>query len=116
IAREKIKIVFLGIVVAFAFPAAAFSAGRLIGAELPLNVLPAATWIFPAALAYAIVKRDLFEIDVFLRRAASYVGLSAAVVVLYVLVVGATSLGAHNLSLAASPWFTLAFSLAVLAL
>jgi signal transduction histidine kinase len=114
VAREKIKIVFLGIVVAFACPAAAFAAGKMIGAELPLNVLPAATWVFPAALAYAIVKRDLFEIDVFLRRAASYVALSGAVFVLYVCVLGLFSHGFRNLSLASSPWFALLFSLAVL--
>jgi signal transduction histidine kinase len=71
--------------------------------------------VFPAALAYAIVKRDLFEIDVFLRRAASYVALSAAVLVLYVAAVGLVSQVFHNLQLASSPWFTLLFSLGVLA-
>lgn len=115
IAREKIKIVFLGIIVAFALPAAVYAAGQVIGAALPLNVLPAATWIFPAALAYAIVKRDLFEIDVFLRRAASYAALSGAVLLLYVASVGFISQVFHNLRLASSPWFTLLFSLGVLA-
>ncbi|MFQ5666068.1 MAG: ATP-binding protein [Candidatus Binatia bacterium] len=115
IAREKIKIVFLGAVVAFAFPSAAALGGYLIGAALPLNVLFAVTWVFPAALAYAIVKRDLFEIDVFLRRAASYIALSAAVFVLYVAVVALFSRSSHSLSFAASPWFTLIFSLAILA-
>jgi signal transduction histidine kinase len=115
IAREKIKIVFLGIIVAFALPAAVYTAGQIIDAALPLNVLPAATWVFPAALAYAIVKRDLFEIDVFLRRAASYVALSTAVLVLYVAAVGLVSQVFHNLRLASSPWFTLLFSLGVLA-
>lgn len=115
IAREKIKIVFLGIIVAFALPATVYAAGQVIGAAVPLNVLPAATWVFPAALAYAIVKRDLFEIDVFLRRAASYVALSAAVLVLYVAAVGFVSQVFHNLQLASSPWFTLIFSLGILA-
>ena len=114
IAREKIGIVFLGVTAAFALPAALYLAGMLAGARVPLNVLPAVTWLFPASLAYAIVKRDLFEIDLFLRRAASYVGLSAAVLLLYVALLVFLSRVFHDLSLAASPWFTLVFSLGVL--
>ncbi len=115
LARERLKIVFLGAVVAFALPSAATLGSYGIGAELPLNMLFTVTWLFPAALAYAIVKRDLFEIDAFLRRAASYAALSAAVFALYVAVVGALSRIFHGLSVAASPWFTLFFSLGMLA-
>jgi signal transduction histidine kinase len=114
LAREKIKIVLLGILVAFALPFLVIGAAQLIGAELPLNTVAAAWWVFPAALAYAIVKRDLFEIDLFLRRAATYVALSAAIFTLYVTIVVVFSHGFHNLELASSPWFTLLFSLGVL--
>jgi signal transduction histidine kinase len=116
IAREKIKVLFLGTLVAFAFPAAAIFGGYLIGSELPFRVLPATTWVFPAALAYAIVTRDLFEIDVFLRRATAYVALSGAVFLLYAGILALLSRFFHSLALASSPWFTLFFSLLVVVL
>ena len=116
LAREKIRIVALGIVVAFALPFVAVVAAAASGAELPLNSVTAAWWVFPATLAYAIVKRDLFEIDLFLRRFATYTALSAALFALYAGILAVFSHGFHNLSLASSPWFTLLFSLAVLAI
>jgi signal transduction histidine kinase len=116
IAREKIKIVLLGTLVAFAFPAAAIFGGYLMGSELPLRLLPAATWVFPAALAYAVVTRDLFEIDVFLRRATAYVALSGTVFLLYAAILALLSRFSHSLALASSPWFTLFFSLLVVVL
>jgi signal transduction histidine kinase len=116
IAREKIKILLLGALVAFALPAAAIFGSYLIGSEPPVRLLPAATWVFPAALAYAIVTRDLFEIDVFLRRASAYVALSGAVFLLYAGILALLSRFSHSLALASSPWFTLFFSLLVVVL
>ncbi len=114
IAREKLKIVLVGIVAAFALPFLLLGASQLIGADLPLNVVTAGWWIFPATLAYAIVQRDLFQIDVFLRRVATYVALSAAVLLAYAAVLAVSNYIFHNLGLASSPWFALSFSLAVL--
>jgi len=114
IAREKLKIVLVGIVAAFALPFLLLGASQLIGADLPLNVVTAGWWIFPATLAYAIVQRDLFQIDVFLRRVATYVALSAAVLLAYTAVLAVSNYTFHNLGLASSPWFALSFSLAVL--
>lgn len=116
IGREKIKVVFLGAIVAFALPSLVIVGSYLIGAEYPAHVLPAASWLFPAALAYAIVKRDLFEIDVFLRRAAAYVALSAAVLLLHAALVALLSRAFYNSSPADSPWFTLVFTLLIIVL
>ncbi len=115
IEREKLKIVLLGMLTAFALPFLLLGVSHLVGAELPLNIVTAGWWIFPATLAYAIIQRDLFEIDVFLRRAATYVVLSTVVFALYAALLGLFSHGFHNLQLTSSPWFALLFSLAVLA-
>ncbi len=113
--QEKRKIVLLGIVTAFGLPFLLLGFSQLVGAELPLNIVTAGWWIFPATLAYAIVQRDLFEIDVFLRRASTYVALSTSVFLVYAAVLGFLSHGFYSLQLTTSPWFTLLFSLAVLA-
>ena len=116
IEREKIKVVLLGMLAAFALPFVVLAASHLVGAELPLNIVTAGWWIFPATLAYAIVQRDLFEIDVFLRRVATYIALSAIVFFLYTALLATLSQGVYSLELTASPWFALLFSLTVLAL
>jgi len=116
IAREKIKVLCLGAVVAFAFPAGVILGGYLIGSELPFHLFPAVMWVFPAALAYAVVTRDLFEIDVFLRRATAYVALSGAIFLLYAGILALLSSVFSSLAFASSPWFTLLFSLLVVVL
>jgi signal transduction histidine kinase len=115
IERERVKIAVLGAAVALAFPLVALAAGRVFGTDLSPSVLPSALWILPAVVGYAIVKRDLFELDVFIRRAASYIALSAAIFAVYVVVVALSSQVFHHLAVASSPWFTLVFCLAVIA-
>ena len=114
IALEKLKIVLLGILTAFGLPFVLLGMSQLVGAELPLNIVTAGWWIFPATLAYAIVQRDLFQIDVFLRRVATYIALSSAVFLLYAAILAFFNYTFRNQGLATSPWFTLLFSLAVL--
>ncbi len=114
IEREKLKIVLLGMLTAFGLPFLLHGASQMVGAELPLNIVTAGWWIFPATLAYAIFQRDLFEIDVFLRRAATWVALSALIFLLYAALLAILNLGFHSLRITSSPWFALTFSLAVL--
>ncbi len=114
IEREKLKIVLLGLLAAFGLPFLVLGASQLVGAELPLNIVTAGWWIFPATLAYAIVQRDLFEIDVFLRRAATWVALSTLIFLLYATLLAVLNLAFHSFQITASPWFALLFSLGVL--
>ncbi len=114
IEREKLKIVLLGLLAAFGLPFLVLGASQLVGAELPLNIVTAGWWIFPATLAYAIFERDLFEIDIFLRRAATWVILSTLIFLLYAALLAFLNLGFHSFQVTTSPWFALLFSLAVL--
>lgn len=112
--REKLKIVLLGLLAAFGLPFLLHGASQVIGAELPLNIVTAGWWIFPATLAYAIFQRDLFEIDVFLRRAATWVALSTLIFLLYATLLAILNFAFHSFQITTSPWFALTFSLAVL--
>src|SRR5439155_852760 len=42
------------------------------GGKVPLNAGAFTAFLFPVSLAYAILKQDLFEIDVLLRRTITY--------------------------------------------
>jgi signal transduction histidine kinase len=81
--RRRVGIVALGTLGAFAFPGALMAASALLGGSVPLNAGAFTAFVFPLSLGYAIVARDLFEIDVILRRAATYAVAIAAIAALY---------------------------------
>jgi signal transduction histidine kinase len=71
--RRRISIVTLGTLAGFGAPGALMAASALQGGSIPLNAGALTAFLFPVSLGYAIVQRDLFDIDIALRRAATYV-------------------------------------------
>ena len=70
--RRRIGVVGLGVFGAFALPGGLMAASAVFGGQVALNAGAFTAFVFPLSLGYAIVKQDLFEIDVMLRRAATY--------------------------------------------
>ncbi|GIW41497.1 MAG: hypothetical protein KatS3mg076_2074 [Candidatus Binatia bacterium] len=70
--RRRIGLVALGTVAAFLFPSLLIGASSALGGGIPINAGAFTAFLFPLGLAYAILKQDLFEIDVVLRRGVSY--------------------------------------------
>src|SRR5262249_53195181 len=68
--RRRVGVVALGTLAAFALPGALMAASAILGGSVPLNAGAFTAFVFPLSLGYAIVKQDLFEIDVLLRRGA----------------------------------------------
>jgi signal transduction histidine kinase len=83
--RRRIGIVAVGAVSGFLLPGAVILASTVLGGGVPINAAAFTAFLFPASLAYAVLQRDLFEIDVVLRRAIVYA--------LVVLVIGGLYLG-----------------------
>jgi signal transduction histidine kinase len=81
--RRRVGIVALGTLSAFALPGALMAASALLGGRVALNAGAFTAFVFPLSLGYAIVSRDLFEIDVMLRRAATYAVALAATALAY---------------------------------
>jgi signal transduction histidine kinase len=71
--RRRISVVSLGTLGGLLLPGLLMGASALLGGRVPLNAAAFTPFLFPLSLGYAIAKQDLFEIDVMLRRAASYV-------------------------------------------
>src|SRR5262249_14433889 len=84
--RRRISIAALGTLGAFVIPATMMAASALLGGAVPINASIFTAFLFPLSLAYAVIKQDLFEIDLMLRRAASYVTVVVCIPVLYVCV------------------------------
>jgi signal transduction histidine kinase len=70
--RRRIGVVALGTLTGFLIPGVLMAASALLGGRVPLNAGAFTAFLFPLSLGYAIVKQDLFDIDVLLRRAVTH--------------------------------------------
>jgi signal transduction histidine kinase len=76
------RLLFVGLFMALA-PVLALPAMRLLGGAIPPALLIAVQICFPAAVFYAILRRDLLRIDITLRRALGYAATSVGLLALY---------------------------------
>jgi len=87
IARKRAQVVLLGAAVAFPIPAVAWLSqavfGSFLGVRIESNYLTLPLLLFPASIAYAIIRHNLFDVDVYLKRALGYVIMIAVVAMAY---------------------------------
>src|SRR5206468_3773014 len=113
--RARIQLVEMAALVAFGIPALVHLSARLAGVWVPVNLLPITTMLFPIAVAYAILKRDLLDLDPLLTRSVFYAVLTAAVTAGYVLLLGLASAVGPGAASGLSAWVPFLFTLAVVA-
>jgi class 3 adenylate cyclase len=87
LARQRAKVVLFGAALAFPLPALAYYLS-LFGADwvwftIQNNFLAIPITLFPACVAYAIARHNLFDVDVYIKRAVGYAALTAVVAVAY---------------------------------
>ncbi len=82
-ARQRLKIAALGAGAAFFVPIVGFSLFYFGGINFPLNFVTMPMALFPAAIGYAIVKHDLFEVDAIIRRTVAWAILTALIAACY---------------------------------
>jgi class 3 adenylate cyclase len=87
LARQRAKVVLFGAVLAFPFPAVALLAipmgASFGGARIITNIAVMPVMIFPVSIAYAIAKHNLFDVDVYIKRAVGYGFMTALVGLTY---------------------------------
>ncbi|MBI3248644.1 MAG: SpoIIE family protein phosphatase [Deltaproteobacteria bacterium] len=110
-AKQRARVIVLGAVLALLLPAVVLYLSFFAGFALPNNFLALPILIFPASIAYAMVKHNLFDIDVFVRRTCGYVLSTGAIVGAYALLLSGLETGLRWSQLSTSPVFSLLFSL-----
>ena len=71
-ARQRVKMVVFGAVLALS-PGVIVALGEYFsGGETPQNMLAFTAVLYPISIGYAVLRHDLLEIDRFLRRSLSY--------------------------------------------
>ena len=90
LARQRAKVVLSGAAVAFPIPAVVNNLSLLGSTPSTVQVLstflPFPLLFFPASISYAIARHNLFDVDVYLKRAVGYVLMTAIVAVTYLTV------------------------------
>ena len=83
LSRQRAKVVLFGAILAFPIPAmaplASFLGMTLGGTKILTNLAAIPMVIFPVSIAYAIAKHNLFDVDVFIKRAVGYAIMTAIV-------------------------------------
>lgn len=76
IAKQRAKVILFGAAVAFPLPAlmyvVPFIGGSWGNLKFNANFLVLAILVYPACIAYAISKHNLFDVDVYIKRAVGY--------------------------------------------
>jgi signal transduction histidine kinase len=85
-ARARLRLFLIGLGGAALVPALVLLAVYTAGAAVPLNYLTLGFGVFPAAIAYAIVRYELFGADRMLRRTVAYVVVTFVVGLIYTLI------------------------------
>jgi class 3 adenylate cyclase len=88
LARQRARVVLIGAGLGFPIPAVAYYlslfGGELFRVTIQNNFLALPIMIFPASVAYAVARHNLFDVDVYLKRAAGYAIMTALVSAAYV--------------------------------
>jgi class 3 adenylate cyclase len=81
LARQRAKAVLFGAGMAFPLPALGHYLSLAEDTPIQINFLAIPLLIFPAAIGYAIFRHNLFDVDVYIKRAFGY-GIMTALVAL----------------------------------
>jgi signal transduction histidine kinase len=112
--RHRVRFVVLGLLAGFVTPLAVITASLLDGGRAPVNAAAYTLFVVPLSVAYAVHKRDLFEIDALVQRGILYAILSGLVSAVYLLLGALVTQVLHLSWLGHSTAFPLVFTLAVL--
>ncbi|MBI3784382.1 MAG: hypothetical protein HY270_13380 [Deltaproteobacteria bacterium] len=83
--RRRLAVVALGTSGGFVIPVLLMAGSGLLGGTVAVNGAALTAFFFPLSLGYGIVKQDLFEIDILLRRTISYGVVVLAIAIIYFL-------------------------------
>jgi len=76
-------VILFGSALAFVPPTIAMALAALIKIVVPFNLLTVPAVVFPASVGYAITRHNLFDVDVYIKRAVGYGFMTATVAIAY---------------------------------
>jgi phosphoserine phosphatase RsbU/P len=118
LAMQRAKVVLLGALIAFPIPTIAYFSqllyGAFLGIRIQTNFLMFPMIIFPASIAYAVARHNLFDVDVYIKRAVGYVILTAIIAGAYAILSISFNLLIGQYEIAQSRAFPILFTFGVI--
>jgi class 3 adenylate cyclase len=114
VARRRAVTVCFGFAVSFLIPVGGESAALLLHVNLPLEFAWLLTLFLPLSITYAILRYNLFDVGIIVRRTLTYGLLTATVVGAYLLCALLSNKLLHGTPIAQSRSFPVLFALVVL--
>jgi len=112
--RQRAKVIFWGVAVAFGPPVLIMTLFFFIKVNVPWNFLAFFVIFFPAAIAYSIVKHNLFDADVIIKRTVGYFIITAIVIGVYGLLTVSFNYFMGQYQVAQSQAFPILFTLGII--
>jgi serine phosphatase RsbU (regulator of sigma subunit) len=113
-ARQRARMILLGVAVGFLPPVAFMLGSHILKLDPTWNFLPFLVIFFPVSIAYSIVRHNLFDADIIIRRTVGYVVVSAVVVGAYAVVSLVLNILLEGYELTESRAFPILFTLGVI--
>jgi class 3 adenylate cyclase len=114
VARQRARVMLFGIAVAF-LPAVTISAVvTFLKVSFPWNLLVFFLVVFPASIAYSIIRHNLFDADAIIKRTVGYVVVTAIVIGAYILVSISFNVLLGQYEIAQSKAFPIVFTLVII--
>jgi len=81
--RQRVKVVALGGAASLSIPVALAIGAAVTGGATPQNAMSFTAIFYPLSIGYAILRHNLLEVDVFVRRTLNYALLTAIATIAY---------------------------------
>jgi class 3 adenylate cyclase len=114
VARSRAATVFVGFAAGFIVPVGGESATLLFHINLPLECLWVFTLFLPLSITYAILRYNLLDVGVIVRRTLTYGVLTGTVIVAYLLLIWVFNTLLHGTQVSQSGGFPILFGLGIL--
>ncbi len=114
VARQRAKVILFGVAIAFITPGLIMSMVHFMKVNVPFYFLVFSGILFPASIAYSIIRHNLFEADAIIKRTVGYVVVTAIVVGAYSGVSVLLNVFLGKYEIAQSSAFPIVFTLAII--
>jgi len=112
--RARARMILFGICIAFIPTVLVHGVVMFFKVAIPWNLMVFISFFFPAAIAYSIVRHNLFDADEIIKRTVGYFVITAVVVGAYVLLTAAFNVFMGQYQMAQSQVFPVVFTIGVI--
>ncbi len=114
VVKQRARMILFGVTLAFFPTVTVFLIVHFMKISFPFNFMILFVLSFPASMAYSIIRHNLFDADIIIRRTVGYAAVTAIIIGVYVLVSISFNVLLGMYEMAQSKAFPIIFTLVVI--